>query len=107
MIDLSRTPYPSARLHDVVVDPGRLWAKDPSGAIDAPPDADADPRPETQWAPDAVRTGLCGSVSPRIIALPGGGYRLYYTQILPRRGFPAGANDYENATTRILSASSP
>jgi len=29
---------------------------------------------------------------------------LYYTQILPRPGFPAGANDYDNASTRILSA---
>jgi hypothetical protein len=29
---------------------------------------------------------------------------MYYTQILPRPGFPAGANDYENSTTRILSA---
>jgi hypothetical protein len=39
-----------------------------------------------------------------VIALPGGGYRIYYSQILPRPGFPAGANDYDNSTTRILSA---
>jgi predicted GH43/DUF377 family glycosyl hydrolase len=31
---------------------------------------------------------------------------MYYTQILPRAGFPAGANDYDNATSRILSATS-
>ena len=49
----------------------------------------------------------CGAVSPRVIALPDSGYRMYYTQILPRPGFPAGANDYDNATTRILSATSP
>jgi len=38
-----------------------------------------------------------------VVALPGG-YRLYYTQILPRPGFPAGAVDYDNAAARILSA---
>ena len=31
---------------------------------------------------------------------------MYYTQILPRAGHPSGANDYGNATTRILSAHS-
>ena len=29
---------------------------------------------------------------------------MYYTQILPRMGHPAGANHYDHATTRILSA---
>ena len=29
---------------------------------------------------------------------------MYYTQILPRMGYPAGANDYDHATTRILGA---
>ena len=57
-----------------------------------------------QWPPEAARTGLCGAVSPRLVALAEGGYRLYYTQILPRADHPAGANDYDNATTRILSA---
>jgi len=52
----------------------------------------------------ATRTGLCGAVSPRVVALASGGYRMYYTQILPRAGFRAGANDYDNATSRILSA---
>jgi len=32
---------------------------------------------------------------------------MYYSQVLPREGFPAGLNDYDNATTRILSATSP
>lgn len=29
---------------------------------------------------------------------------MYYSQMLPRSGFPAGANDYDNVSTRILSA---
>ena len=81
-----------------------LWTKDAAVAIEAPPDADVDPMPEAQWSPLALRTGICGAVSPRVLALPGGGYRMYYSQILPRPGFPAGANDYDNSTTRILSA---
>ena len=43
-------------------------------------------------------------MSPRVLALSGGGYRMYYSQMLPRPGYPAGANDYDNASTRILSA---
>ena len=39
-----------------------------------------------------------------MITLPNGGYRIYYTQILPQLRFPCGANDYGNETTRILSA---
>ncbi|GIT29606.1 MAG: hypothetical protein Ct9H300mP1_16520 [Planctomycetaceae bacterium] len=31
-------------------------------------------------------------------------FSVFYSQILPRVGFPAGANDYDNSTTRILSA---
>ena len=73
-------------------------------AIDAAPDEDTSPAPEATWAADAVRTGLCGAVSPRVVRLSGGGYRVFYSQILPRTGFPAGANDYDNSTTRILSA---
>jgi hypothetical protein len=107
MIDLSRTSSVSPLIHTVTTDPGTRWTKETKVAIDAPPDDDINPRPEAQWQPQAVRTGVCGAVSPRVIALPSGGYRLYYTQILPRPGFPAGANDYDNATTRILSAISP
>ncbi|MBM4002575.1 MAG: hypothetical protein FJ295_04695 [Planctomycetes bacterium] len=104
MFDLTQSASASPRVHLVATDPGRLWTKDTAVAIEAPPDIDVDPRPESRWSPDAVRTGICGAVSPRVIALPNGGYRMYYSQILPRPGFPAGANDYDNATTRILSA---
>ncbi|GDY11117.1 MAG: hypothetical protein DWI21_18405 [Planctomycetota bacterium] len=104
MIDLSQSPSASPLIHTVATDPGLLWSKDAAVAIEAPPDADVDPRPEAQWSPHAQRTGICGAVSPRVLALPAGGYRMYYSQILPRPGFPAGANDYDNSTTRILSA---
>lgn len=83
------------------------WLKDDAIVIDAPPDDQPVPPPEARWPADAVRTGVCGAVSPRVVVLPDGRYRLYYTQMLPRPGFPAGAVDYDNATTRILSAASP
>ena len=92
--------------HRVETDPGTDWVKDPEVAIEAPPDTDVDPAPEAQWPAAAVRTGLCGAVTPNIVELAAGGYRMYYTQILPRAGFPRGAIDYDNATTRILSATS-
>lgn len=104
MIDLSQSLLASPQVHAVPTDPGRRWVKDAAWAIDAPPDCEVEPLPEALWPPSAVRTGVCGAVSPRVIALPGGGYRMYYSQILARPGFPAGANDYENSTTRILSA---
>jgi len=78
----------------MATDPGMAWTNDAVVAIEAPPDADFDPLPEAQWSLDAPRTGVCGAVGPRVIALPGGGFRMYYSQILPRPGFPAGANDY-------------
>jgi len=105
MIDLTQSATASPLVHAVTCDPGTSWASE-SIAIDAPPDGDIDPAPDARWPADAVRTGLCGAVSPRIVALPAGGYRMYYTQILPRIGFPKGANDYDNATSRILSATS-
>ena len=77
--------------------------KDAAVAIDAPPDDDCEPAPEAAWTADAARSGLCGVVTPDVVACAGG-YRMYYTQILPRPGFPAGANDYTHATSRILSA---
>lgn len=104
MIDLARSQKGLPSIHTVAADPGRAWTKDSAVAIDAPPDTDLDPRPESRWSPDAPRTGVCGAVGPRVVTLPRGGYRMYYSQILPRPGFPAGANDYDNATTRILSA---
>jgi hypothetical protein len=93
--------------HVVATDPGTSWAKDPEPAIDAPPDQEVDPAPEAQWPAAAPRTGVYGAVTPNVVALPDGGYRMYYTQILPRPDFPVGANDYSNSTTRILSAASP
>ncbi|MAE59794.1 MAG: hypothetical protein CMJ49_00400 [Planctomycetaceae bacterium] len=104
MIDLSKSMAASPALHEVATDPGVLWVKDGAAAIDVPPDEAVDPSPEGVWGADAVRTGVYGSVSPRVIAQTGGGYRMYYTQIMPRAGYPLGANDYDNATTRILSA---
>ena len=105
MIDLTQSVVASPLVHTVACDPGTSWASELI-AIDAPPDNDIDPLPDAQWQTDDVRTGLCGAVSPRVVALPGGGLRMYYTQILPRVGFPKGANDYDNAKSRILSATS-
>lgn len=104
MIELTESAGASRHIHTVPADPGICWSKDPAAAIDAPPDEDADPLPEARWSSTVRRTGICGAVSPRVLSLPGGTLRMYYTQILPRRGFPNGANDYENSTTRILSA---
>ena len=98
------------QVHTAAEDPGTAWTRDPRPAIEAPPDPETegapDPAPEARWPASAPRTGIRGAVAPNVVALPEGGYRLYYTQILPRRGFPAGANDYDNSTTRILSAHS-
>ena len=92
--------------HVVDVDPGTSFIKDPDPAIDAPPDGAVDPAPEARWPPEAKRSGIFGTVTPTVVPLPDSTFRMYYTQILPRPGFPAGANDYSNATTRILSAAS-
>ena len=105
MINLAASPTASPAVHTPPMAPGVQWTSD-SCAIDAPPDNDLDPSPDVQWPPEAARTGLCGAVSPRVVALAEGGYRLYYSQILPRTGLPAIANDYDDATTRILSATS-
>jgi hypothetical protein len=75
--------------------------------IEPPPDGVVEPLPETRWPTHALRTGVCGVVSPRVVRLRSGGFRLFYSQILPRAGCPAGANDYDNASSRILSAFSP
>jgi hypothetical protein len=104
MIDLSKCSAASPLVHTVDSDPGTCWSKDVAVAIEAPPDSDAQPRPEATWSREDRRTGLCGVVSPRVISLSSGGYRMYYSQMLPRPGFPAGANDYDNVSTRILSA---
>lgn len=92
--------------HTVPSDPGSEWVKDGAITIDVPPDAETDPAPEGQWPPSAARGGLYGAVAPNIVELRDGGYRLYYTQVLPRPENPHGALDYSNATSRILSATS-
>ena len=104
MIDLSQSPSASPHVHTVARDPGTKWIKDPVAAIEAPPDSDVFPQPDAVWSPQALRTGVCGVVSPRVITLADGSYRMFYSQMLPRPGFPAGANDYDNVSTRILSA---
>jgi hypothetical protein len=100
----STGPWPVHTVHTVPTDPGTRWVKDAAPAIETPPDDQADPLPEARWPQEAKRTGVCGVVTPNVVPLPGGGFRMYYSQIVPRPGFPAGANDYDNATTRILSA---
>lgn len=106
VIDLAKSSEALHLIHGVPIDPGIAWTKDPLPAIEPPPDGVADPSPEVKWPSSAKRSGVCGVVSPRVVRLRDGAYRLFYTQILPRPGFPAGANDYDNSTTRILSASS-
>ncbi len=106
MIDLTRSTEPVPAVHRAERDPGTVWQKLPDPAIDAPPDDDLSPAPDARWPLEAERSGLGGSVSPRVVRLPDGTYRMYYTQMLPRPGHPAGANDYGTATTRILSARS-
>ncbi|WP_029138696.1 exo-alpha-sialidase [Nakamurella lactea] len=106
MMDLTLPRPASPQSYTVPVDPGRTWVKDPRIVIDAPPDTEVDPAPDGRWPTSAIRTGRCGVVSPRALRMADGSYRLYYTQIRPRPGFPAGANDYDTSTSRILSASS-
>ena len=93
--------------HAVVSDPGTRWVKDADVAIEVPPDDELDPAPDGRWGAGGHRGGKYSAVAPNVVTLPGGGYRMYYTQILPRSGFPEGAIDYGNATSRILSALSP
>lgn len=104
MIDLTHTTSASPTIHSVPSDPGKSWDDHVTVIVDAPPDRETDPAPESIWTADAPRTGISGSVTPRVVTLPSGRHRMYYTQILPRPGFPAGANDYDNSSTRILSA---
>ena len=106
MIDLTRSTAPEPAVQTAVRDPGTVWRKLPDPAIDAPPDDDLRPAPDARWPRKAARSGLCGSVSPRVVRLTDRTYRMYHTQILPRPGHPAGANDYDTSTARILSAKS-
>ncbi|MCP4175600.1 MAG: hypothetical protein GY758_33045 [Fuerstiella sp.] len=106
MIDLTRIAAACSLVHTAPSDPGISWTSH-SVVIDASPDDVPTPSSGGQPAITAPRTGICGAVAPRVLALPNGGYRMYYTQLLPRAGYPEGANDYDNATSRILSATSP
>ena len=106
MIDLTGHPTASPAIHHVPVDPGTSWSTEVTVALDAAPDDDPNPDPQMVWDTTAVRSGICGAVTPRIVLFPDGTYRMYYTQILPRPNFPAGANDFGNASARILSAAS-
>ncbi|MEE2658890.1 MAG: hypothetical protein VX733_10325 [Candidatus Latescibacterota bacterium] len=94
----------TASTHVVCSDPGIAWKKDAVVAIEAPPDIDVDPDPAAVWPDTDSRTGICGAVTPNVVDLGDGRHRMYYTQIVPRDGFPEGANDYDHATTRILSS---
>jgi len=64
--------------HRVEHDPGLEWQKDAGPAIEAPPDTDPDPDPAAVWDPGAPRTGICGAVTPNVVDLPAGAYRMYY-----------------------------
>lgn len=106
MINLSQSGEVGPALHRISCDPGVNWEKAELWAIDAAPDDSGVPDPAASWPRDAMRSGIFGAVSPRVVCLRNSSYRLYYTQILPRSGNPEGANDYDEATTRILSAHS-
>src|ERR1051325_9970720 len=101
MIDLSQSSLASPLVHTAATDPGSSWTKDVAVAIDAPPDTDLDPLPEAQWSPQALRSGICGAVSPRVLGLRGAGYRCSSSRIRRRSGFLAGAKASNNSTTRI------
>jgi len=94
------------RPHTVPTDPGTKWVKDDLIAIDVPPDAETAPTADGRWPAAATRSGLHSCVAPTVVRVPSGGYRIYYTHVAPRPDCPQGANDYTNATARILSATS-
>lgn len=104
MINLSPSGEVGPALHRVSCDPGVNWEKETAWSVDAAPDDSEVPDPAASWPITAARSGIYGAVSPRVICLRDGSYRLYYTQILPRAGYPDGATDYDQATSRILSA---
>ena len=73
---------PLIAVHYQETDPGVVWVKDAAPAVDVNP---------------AVPTS--GALTPNVIQLPGGGYRLYYL------GFAPGVTRTDHAG-HILSASS-
>ena len=99
-------PMNETRPHTVLTDPGTEWVKDELIAIDVPPDAETAPTADGQWPAAAIRSGLHSCVAPTVVEVPSGGYRMYNTHVAPRPDCPEGANDYKNATARILSATS-
>ena len=74
---------PLTAVHYQETDPGVVWAKDAAPAIDVNPAAPTS-----------------GALTPNVIRLPGGGYRLYYL------GFAPGVTRDDHAG-HVLSASSP
>lgn len=70
-------------VHYQPTDPGTRWVKDPGIVIDAPDDSG-------EWK----------VLTPNVVELPGGGYRMYYTLSGPGR-------DYGPTPASILSAFSP
>ncbi|MBT3342277.1 MAG: exo-alpha-sialidase [Gemmatimonadetes bacterium] len=105
-VALARSAMSVSDPHTVPTDPGVEWVKDEASVVEPPPDGEVDPVAQNVWPASARRTGVYGVVTPNVIRLHDGNWRLYYTQILPRPGHPAGANDYDNSTSRILSSTS-
>jgi hypothetical protein len=76
-------PNPTRSVHYAPTDPGIDWVKDPDVAIDVP-----------------TEPGHWKALTPNVIALPSGGFRMYYTLVGP--GF-----EYGVTRGSILSAFSP
>ena len=91
--------------HTVATDPGIAWIKGRGGRHRRSlPTTTAIPLPRPAGRSAAVRTGLCGAVSPNVVPLPGGGYRMYYTQLTPRPGHSVRRQRLRQLHRPILSA---
>ena len=76
------------RVHWASADPGAEgWGRDERPALEKPEGG-----------------GVWGTNTPNVLALPSGGFRMYYTLIGPTAENPDGANDYTSATSSICSA---
>ena len=76
------------RVHWASADPGAEgWGRDEWPALEKPEGG-----------------GVWGTNTPNVLALPSGGFRMYYTLIGPTAENPDGANDYTSATSSICSA---
>ena len=69
-------------VHWVPGDPGAKWERDARPALE---------RPEGG--------GVWGTNTPNVVALPGGGFRLYYALIGPTAANPHAGNPHNLATT--------